>query len=865
MISTLLAFAYPGECARLMLAHPGIEVWAPVTALVSLAFLWLTVRLLSRSNFAATASAVILLAMPAFRLGLLHPLKQNFLFLLVSVAAAVAAVVWYIYRGRVRDEKEQFPLAAFLAALGESLFATVALSVMNLLNIHLSALAAAFAGFAFAYWWSHREKVVAKTAFWILASVFAFSTVFSLATADWREGEFADRLAKAILDEMGDREWIVTDGLLDDHLRLAARETGRELVVVSLVRDDDADYRKKLAEKVRERRLAGDATEELALALDLGVLPFVQDWFRADPDAAKKCVVFGAPDLWYGADLKPVPELLFFGADPERKVDWSARWPEFDRMLSAPVNWGSYLLGREKDPVKRLRLSLRRHLGLVANDRAVYLQDEGRADEAFALYRLVADTIDRDNVSALFNLLAMASAKYAPAVSIVKDLEGRMKKIVDDKDRRYLLGALARFYGYVRDPQLFVRLGYLWARSGSPGMAMTQIRRAIDLVPSDRRRSLMNMLASLYAGAGEQVKSRKMYEDVLRNDARNHEALVGMMRLSLLDGDQKQALEYLERAVAAGGEDPRIDVERALVAMMKNDFAEAKKTLEKHLAANADDVRSWSLLASVTMQLCDAAKEASVKAAYEKELANVILPSIEKRATGAGDYYLSTVRAFLLLRKGEASRRAARDAFAAAAKARPDIASTRDIVLGLDISLNDQESAERHAREALRLDRSTPLANYAMGSIALGKDDLKSAEMYLRRAAEAPKPVDLALNDLAETYRRMGRSEQGLAYAEKAVEMSPNLYVAKSTLASILMDLKRENARALKLMNETIELARKDGRVEDLRMYVPLARAQLANGDAAAAKISLKKMKKEADKLTAFERSEYEEVLKGVR
>ena len=474
-----------------------------------------------------------------------------------------------------------------------------------------------------------------------------------------------------------------------------------------------------------------------------------------------------------------------------------------------------------------MRLNLRRHIGLVANDRGVWLQDEGKDVEAFEMYRLVIDEIDHDNVSAMFNILAMASAKYAPAVSRAKDVEEVMKKILADKNRRYMLGALSRFYGYVRNPQMFVRLGFLWARSGMPGTAMAQIRRAIDLVPSDRRTTLINMLAALYASDNDTERSRKAYQEVLSKEGENHEALIGMMRLSLLEGDQQKALDYLERATAAGGDDPRIEVEKAMVAMMKNDLEGATRMLHRCVDQNPDDLRAISLLASVTMQRCDIEKDSARRRNLEKELEDVLLPALVARAKDSSDYYVNMIKAFLLLRKGEESRRAARDAFAVAVKARPDIAVTQDIVLGLDISLNDPVNAELHARDVLRVNRKAPLANYVMGSIALGKEDLKTAEVYLKRAVECAKPVDLALNDLAETYRRLGRPEDGIGYAERAVETSPRLYVARATLSAALMDLNRDLPRALTLMKEALELSKVEGRVEDFRMYVGLARAQL--------------------------------------
>ena len=68
-----------------------------------------------------------------------------------------------------------------------------------------------------------------------------------------------------------------------------------------------------------------------------------------------------------------------------------------------------------------------------------------------------------------------------------------LKAIVDDTNRRYRLWALGNYYGYIRSPEIFIRLGFTWARSGRPGEALSQIRRAIDFIPTDNRRTVLNM------------------------------------------------------------------------------------------------------------------------------------------------------------------------------------------------------------------------------------------------------------------------------------------------------------------------------------------------------------------------------------
>ena len=437
---------------------------------------------------------------------------------------------------------------------------------------------------------------------------------------------------------------------------------------------------------------------------------------------------------------------------------------------------------------------------------------------------------------------------------------------MDDQSRRYRLWALGNYYGYIRSPEIFIRLGFSWARSGRPGEALGQIRRAIDFIPTDNRRTVMNMMAALYASEHDARKSREVYESVLADDATNHDALIGLMRLELLDGNSEKAMEYLRQATEAAGDDPRANVENALLRLMRNELVEAKTLLKKVTDADHANLQAWSLMAAVTMQQIDAAKDEPTKAALAKELEDQILLTMEKQARSPGDYYVQTTKAFLLMRKGEAHRREARNALVAAAQDRPDIAATGDLILGLDISLNDTEHAERQARDMLRRNRKAPLANYVMGSLALQKGENEEAEMYLRRAADAPQPVVLAQNDLAEVLRRTKRYEEAERYARLAVRTSPELYVAWETLGSILMDANGDLNEAERCVNKACELSRSaDGKEEDVRMLVSLARIQVAKGDKQRANMTIRKVQGRIKELSDFEKGEFEELKKNAR
>ena len=752
-----------------------------------------------------------------------------------------------------------------------------------ILPVATSFFAAFFSGYVVAFWalrifeeagdFTDRKTALARLSRplalamgGLVALTFGFAVLLNFFAFDSDRAEFADAIAEKALDEMGERDWMISDGVLDDHFRLAAERRGMNLKVVSLQRDLDKKYLDRLAKVVEKEQIGGDKNADLSLSLSLGILAFVQDWFASNTDAVSHAVVWGAPDLWYSTATTPVPELLFFGADEKRDVDFKAGWEAFKDILHAPEGWGSYRLAQNKNPVERLRFDLRRHFGLVANNRGVWLQDAKRDAEAFEMYELVLNEIDTDNICALFNEFELARSGEKSAVAKKNAIETKLKNIVDDPDRRYRLWALANYYGYIRSPEIFVRLGYTWAQSGRAGEALQHIKRAIDFIPTDRRTALMNMMAAIYASNSDTRKSREIYEEILAKDSNDHDALIGLMRLELMDGDSAKATEYLARAVNAAGDDPRAIVEVAMLRMMRGELAEARKLLRRATDNDRGNLQAWSFLGAVTMQMLDGEKDAKTRAALMDELENEILRAMEAAAKDPSDYYVQTTRAFILLRKEGDQRRAARDALVAASRERPDIAATGDMILGLDISLNDTVDAERHAMEVLRRNRKAPLANYVMGSLALQRGEMVEAEAFLRRSVEAPRPPVLALNDLAEVLRRADKFEEAEKYARRATETDPSLYVAWETLGVVILERKGNLDEAEKAIKKACDLSKTaEGKPADVRMLVSLARVQLAKGETQRGKGTLRTVRSRIDELSEFERKEFEELEQSVR
>lgn len=762
---------------------------------------------------------------------------------------------------------------------------------LGILPVATSTLVALAAGYLAAYWYllartplpvmEFKEdgvdaavrigRAVAPVFCVALLIALALSSLVNAFNCGRGRGEFADRCAKEVIDAMGDRTWLVTDGTLDDHLRIAAASAGKELNLVCLQRDMSDTYLDELSQLVEKQGLKAGRTD-LKMSLRLGVLPFIQDWFSGDTNVMNEAAVFGVPDFWYMAERVPAPECIFFGG--VTKANAAVGKELGDKFMAfweriAPALWternreGSRNIAKCDDPVASLRLQLRRHVGFVANNLGVFLQDCGMDDRAFAIYELVLNSIDPDNVCALFNEFEMARVGVKCASAKKLEIERKLKAIVDDPKRRYALWSLSRYYGYIRSPEIFARMGYAWARSGQTGNAIAQVQRAIDFVSADRQAGLLNMMAAIYASGNQMKKSRAVYEQVLASDGKNREALMGMARLALQSGNENEARTYLERAAAGASKGDGMGIEAAILLMMNNNLDQARMEMQKITDMHPKNLQAWSLLAGVLLQQADQAKD---KAAREKaldELENQILSKMEAIASDPRDYFVQMTRGLVYMRKGQAFRKQARDALVIASMSRPDVSVAGDMILGLDIELDDGEAAERHARMVLRRDRHNRLANYVLGSLRLKEGDYSTAESFLRISVESEKPLAPAQNDMAETLRRLQRYAEAEKFARAAVKTQPNLYVAWETLGASLLDQNKNLEEAEACVEKAIKLAKNELKIDDIRMQITLARVQIARGAMDKARGTLRYIRKRTAELSSYDRDQFESLMKA--
>ncbi len=788
-----------------------------------------------------------------------------------------------------------------------------------------STLCAAFAsGCVLAFWWSQahsaaismesatkeeieKDKKIRICTGYSAGGFFAFVLVISslvnrfvMFDSSKAGGAFVDKVCERIVADMDGRTWFVSDGSFDDNLMLAARRAGKKINIVNLRRENDVEYIDRLAETVEAENLCPAANSEL---LDIlrkyrglerrRLVPFLQKWFSSDPEIASKAVVFGAPDIWLYANKEPVAEFMFFGGDPSKAYDWG-QWKQFSEILHAPKGWGSWSLygpggASTDDMFAILRLSLRRHMGLIANNTGYAFQEQGiklqtagdeegamaMYDKAFDMYELVLNEIDADNFCALVNEMHLARSRHKRANARLKDLSNKLSAIYKDEKRRFRPSDLTLLYGYICDPEYLARYGYALLKSGRSEDAMMQFRRALDFIPEENRAlAELSLAASYYESRQNEDKAREAYNSTLKIDSSNKIALLGLARLSLMENDTAKAKEYLNRLPAELAGEPDVKLQFALIKALEGDLPGAKTMLRQLTDANSQFMQAWSLLASIVMQQIDAvgdtagdSTKAALKESLETELEIDIIPSMEKNATSPDDYNLLSTKAFSLMRKGGRDNlMLARDSLIAASKSRPDIRKTSEFILDLDIKMNDVEDARRQAVKELSVNPAAPLANYVLGSIALREDNPEEAEKYLRLAVAGKQPAAMALNDLAETLKRRGKLDEAEKFARKATEAAPSLYVVWETLGTILMDAGKDFDEAEACIQKACDLSKdEEGKPADVRMLISLARVQMRRGQQLRAKGTLRSVLGRIDELSEFEKRQLEELRKSAK
>jgi Tfp pilus assembly protein PilF len=707
-------------------------------------------------------------------------------------------------------------------------------------------MAASVCGYLAAYalllpqgWWSgdagfgpalRRRRDIAGC---ILAVPFLAATCvapfLNLPQADARPAGFVNRMASEIVAAAGDRQWLVTDGVADNHILLAAHGAGSGLRTINLADRTDA-YRRMLA-----RRFEQPVYRNL---IQIGTANFVREWLASEPGSAAKAAVLSDPDLWLAGGLTPVPATMIYVGSS------GAATGTVDAMMARQSAFWSGIPAAQtnemRQPADWLAAHLRRHAGAVANNTGVYLEDIGRTNEACVAYQ-AARRIDASNLSALLNLGVLLERGFqtADATAIRSDLDG-LKRTARQKMRAW---TLSRHYGYVRLPELYVQEGLGWVLSGQPGLGVPRLLKAVALAGDPARaQAAQQALAYAYLAQNEPEAGEAVWRSILEKDPSNAAALLGMSRVEARSRRLQQATSYLERAEKAGAPARAVAFDWASLYLSAGQPARARAILERVVDEDPSVVRAWAMLAGISAQERDA------------HGLDRCLQRLDTMREGQG--VAALIRAKVAMDRVDLN--AARRHLDVAHKAMPGHTGALELLLKVDMLQAKQDMAKTHAIALLRVRPNSALANYALGAVHLAQGKFDLAEDLLRRSmAEERTPA--VLNDLGWLLYRQQRYAEAENMTRESLAMRPDMYQGWDTLAVILMKTGRL-AEADEALRKALSLFS-----DDPAVHLHRAELLLLQGKREAAGQALDGIKDRRDLLPMEDRMRFEDLIRSLK
>jgi tetratricopeptide (TPR) repeat protein len=571
-----------------------------------------------------------------------------------------------------------------------------------------------------------------------------------------RRSVFADETARAILDQMKGRTWLISNGYLDNHLLIQAALLKQPLTLVTPRPQTPPTEAARLKRIIATSpHFEGQNRQRLQNALSLGAVRFVREWFMTDPEVGRRAMVLAAPDLWTACGYVAVPEGLAFGGIRSGQKPDLTSLVEANRVFAGRVLPLLLVKDEGSGYVAALSETLRMNMGRSANELGVLLEEQGQAVAAYQAYSQ-ASQIDPKNISAVVNGYLLASAQKMDPAEISR-LSKTIKELTKNrKINTHDLTGIIQNYGTIPQQEIYRQQAKLWSSLGARSVAADKNLKALALSEQTGVNALIET-ASASVQAGDFVQAESCFVSAMKQDPANRAALSGMSLLSLNQNKTEEAGKWIQKALEAGVERDTLLYPIITLAILKRDTNRALTLLTEATQKFPTDLRFWTLQADILLEQGDT-----------ELVEKTVLPQMQKALKNPDHVLVYAVRGFLLKKKGPAFFAEARRSLLTALSinaAMPDLWKT---LFELDVAIGNPDFTEADARNLLNVDPDHALANYLMGSLLLSRGKLQESEDFLRRSIDK-KVTSAACNALSENLRRQEKPEEAEAFAKRAL------------------------------------------------------------------------------------------------
>jgi len=573
--------------------------------------------------------------------------------------------------------------------------------------------------------------------------------------ANGRSGVEIERLAGQVVDDLQGRDVLLSNGVMDDSIRLMAHQRGLDIQVITIPQTMAKPYCLYLARFF--------TTPRQQALLQVGFGAFLQDFMAQDDNLLRLAALDLADLLREFGYLEPDRLIFRVEVSPEavdlpRLLETQTPfWARMERWAGQPLN--------ERNPAYGYQRYLLRLASKVANNLGFMQVEAGNAAGAIETFHQ-ARRLDPENISSLLNLLTIAQQEELP------ELAEYEAEWVDFKERHVdsrVMWALGSLYGYVHNTGFLVRNGMMWAVSGKPRMAEAELRRAAGNQAVNAE--VKAFLGRAYLQSGDLQRSAEFYRELLQENPKDAKALLMLAELSMNAEDYEGAEKLFQRAEEAGVPSGPLRFDRAVLVYLKGQTEEALNGLKELLKQDKENVRAWALLAMLTSDGRD-------PATYEKSLKTL------KNLQGSSPD-IRLMLAELHMNRKEWSE--ARDELEQVTRMNPRQIRAWEMLVAVDFQERKREIAEDHVRVLLTLDPENFTGNLMLGSFQYARGQYSLAESSYRAALQRRRDP-AALNDLAYLLMiKGGQMGEALAMVEEALALQPENAIYLSTRGELYL------------------------------------------------------------------------------
>jgi len=567
------------------------------------------------------------------------------------------------------------------------------------------------------------------------------------------------QFSSAVVDTAADKEWLITNTMLDDQIAIEAHRRGLPLKLLRLSYGRTPVYMKYVASLfAHDPRL-----ESLA---QIGISPLMDEWFGQYPDVENKAAVINLPDMWMMAGFEAVPDMtLFAGAKAGEDIPIDELLAKHRKFWSEYGEALSQITVEKNSPAGYAVDWIRVHLSKVANNFGVFLEDHGRSDDAFSVYQQ-ARKLAPDNLSALMNMHVLAQREKRPEYEA---LEQELTQATENVMGKVQTWSLSYLYGFVRVPELFANRGMAFAMSGKASMAINDMKRALSL--SEKNPQVQLALAGLYFSQEKDTESKEYYDEVLKANPENPAALLGLMRVLIRQNKIEEARRILAQLKDLNVSPTALAMEEAVLESMAGSPALALQLFQKVVKEQPDNMQAWAAIVIAALQMND--RKLGEEAMAKLQQAKVLSPSIQ------------LVMAQAALNQGD--REASKRYLSEILRRQPGNIQALEMLLRLDMYEGSRDQIQLTVEKILTFDPRNALANYMLGVHHYYKQEYALAESAYRASLESSRTPQ-ALNDLAYVLYKQQKFDDAETLVRESLAINDRNSSAWDTLGAVLME-----------------------------------------------------------------------------